>query len=86
MRITHDTVYYIKCYIKTSLPFSSILGVMIKSKSRKFGSENDLVLLFYFVLFLVFETVFLCSPACPGTSSCRPGWPQTYRDLPASVS
>ena len=31
--------------------------------------------------------VSLCnSPSCPGTSSCRPGWPWTYRDLPASAS
>ena len=24
--------------------------------------------------------------ACPGTSSCRPGWPRTHRDPPASAS
>ena len=23
---------------------------------------------------------------CPGTISCRPGWPQTHRDPPASAS
>ena len=40
---------------------------------------------FCFILF--FETGFLCSfGACPGTSSCRPGWPRTHRDLPASAS
>ena len=37
---------------------------------------------------LVFwDRVSLCnSPSFPGTSSCRPGWPQTHRDLPASAS
>ncbi|ERE75821.1 target of Nesh-SH3-like isoform 2 [Cricetulus griseus] len=30
---------------------------------------------------------FLCGfGGCPGTSSCRPGWSQTHRDLPASAS
>ena len=33
------------------------------------------------------KTGFLCSfGACPGGASyCRPGWPQTHRDLPASA-
>ena len=39
----------------------------------------------YFLL--VFETGFLCVfEGCSGTSSCRPGWPQTHRDSPASAS
>ncbi|CAO2628442.1 hypothetical protein LEMLEM_LOCUS20001, partial [Lemmus lemmus] len=30
---------------------------------------------------------FFCSfGTCPGTSSCRPCWPQTHRELPASSS
>ena len=30
-----------------------------------------------------FQTGFLCSfGSCTGTSSCRPGWPRTHRDLP----
>ena len=40
-----------------------------------------------FFFFLFFKTGFLCGfGACPGTSSCRPGWPRTHRDLPASAS
>ena len=32
-----------------------------------------------------FETRFHCTfGACPGTSSCRPGWPQTHKAPPAS--
>lgn len=38
-------------------------------------------------LFIFKESVSLCSIcACPGTSSCNPGWPQTHTDLPASAS
>ena len=38
-------------------------------------------------LFLFLETRFLCCfGSCPGTSSCRPCWLQTHRDLPASAS
>ena len=33
-----------------------------------------------------FQEVLCSSRDCPGTSSCRPGCPQTPRDLPASVS
>ena len=37
--------------------------------------------------FLFFKTEFLCSfEVCPGTSSCRPGWSWTHRDLPTSAS
>ena len=43
--------------------------------------------LFFIYFLLVFETGFLCSfGACPRTSSCRPGWPRTRRDTPASAS
>ena len=43
--------------------------------------------LFYIILFHFFETGILCSfGACPGTSSCRPGWLHTHRDLPTSAS
>ena len=42
---------------------------------------------FYFFYFLFFESGFLCGfGACPGTSSCRPGWPRTHKDPPASAS
>ena len=42
---------------------------------------------FLFVLFCFYEKRFLCSlGAWPGTSSCRPGWPQTHRDLFGSTS
>ena len=45
----------------------------------------SLACFFFFNWF--FKTGFLCSlGACPGTSSCRPGWLQTYRDPPASAS
>ena len=41
--------------------------------------------LFCFVLFI--ETGFLFGfGAYPGTSSCRPGWSRTHKDLPASAS
>ena len=34
-----------------------------------------------------FKTGFLCSfGVCPGTSSCRPGWPRTHGNPPASAS
>ena len=37
-------------------------------------------------LFFFQDRVSLCnSPDCPGTSSCRPGWPRTHRDSPASA-
>ena len=37
--------------------------------------------------FWFFKTGFLCSfRACPGTRSCRSGWPPTHKDLPASAS
>ena len=39
------------------------------------------------VLFVCFETEFLCSfGACPRTSSCRPGWPRSHRNPFASAS
>ena len=41
----------------------------------------------YGFFFGFFETGFLCGlGACPGTSSCRPGWSQTHKDLPVSAS
>ena len=47
---------------------------------------NYMTQMHYFILF-VFETGILCSfGACPGTSSYRPGWLHTHRDLPISVS
>ena len=33
-----------------------------------------------------FETGFLCTVLAVLNSLCRPGWPQTHRDLPASAS
>ena len=46
-----------------------------------------------FVLFFLFSFSFFLdwvslynSPSCPGTSSCSPGWPQTYRDPPIFAS
>ena len=39
------------------------------------------------LLLLFFKIEFFRSfCACPGTSSCRPGWPQTHRDPLASAS
>ena len=35
--------------------------------------------------FLFFLSFFLSFFFCPGTSSCRPGWPRTHRDPPASA-
>ena len=41
---------------------------------------------FHFWLFAFRDRASLCnSTVCPGTSSCRPGWPWTYRDPPASA-
>ena len=37
--------------------------------------------------FLFWDRISLCnSSSCPGTSSCRPGWPHTHREPPASGS
>ena len=46
------------------------------------------IFLFFFLSVIVFfKTGFLCSfVAYLGTSSCRPGWPQIYRDPPGSAS
>ena len=46
-----------------------------------------LILQFIHLFIWFFETGFLCSlEACTGTNSCRLGWSQTSRDLPASAS
>ena len=39
--------------------------------------KNIYLVLFAFVVFQA--RVSLCSPGCPGTSSCRSGWPWTQR-------
>ena len=48
---------------------------------------------FFVILFFVFlggevsrQGFSVAFAACPGTSSCRPGWPWTQRDLPTSTS
>ena len=49
--------------------------------------EKNLWVCLFVCLFLFFKTEFLCSfGACPGTRSCRPGFPQNHRDPPASAS
>ena len=46
-----------------------------------------LVIWIHVFVFCFFEAGFIYScGTCPGTSSCRPGWPQTHRNLPASAS
>ena len=48
----------------------------------KFLHFSDLT---FFVIFF-FQDKLLCSfGACSGTSSCKPGWPQTHRDPPVSA-
>ena len=42
-------------------------------------------ILFQFFLFLR-QGVSVAFGSCPGTSSCRPCWPQTHKYLPASAS
>ena len=43
--------------------------------------------IYLFIYFWFFKTGFLCSfGAWAGTNSCRPGWPQTHKDSPASAS
>ena len=56
----------------------------IRTNTQKRQIMNDRLQ----TLFLwFFKTGFLCSfEACPRTGFCRPDWPQTHRDLPASTS
>ena len=65
------------CYLigeEDSTCFKDLLGYIA-------NIENYLyIILFFCCLFLFFKTGFLCTfGACPGTSSCRPGWPWTQR-------
>jgi hypothetical protein len=38
-----------------------------------------------FLFFVFQDRLSLCIPGCPVTLFCRPGWPQTHRELPASA-
>ena len=63
-------------------------GVMAHTFNQDGGEIMWQPFIYLFIyLFRFFETGFLCGfGACPGTSSYRPGWPQTHRDPPASAS
>ena len=62
----------------------------IKGHSIGKVENHCFLLLLLLLLFVCLRQGFRKNPrsfgACPGTSSCRPGWPKTHRDLPASVS
>ena len=78
-----------------SLILFEVIGA-VKTKAKLLPDSNA-TFMFHFanVYFFDFcfkvnaffkDRVFCSFAACLGTSSCRPGWPQTHRDLPTSAS
>jgi len=66
--------------------FKKTYGVRETKFDMMSSCKSNLENHFVFVLFLFFETGFLCvTLAVLERSLCRPGWPRTPRDPPASA-
>ena len=78
MRILRSSVLRLKHYLQCI-----VVSCWLLRKWPCVYSFSLFLLLFVFV----FEIGFLCRfRTCPGTNFCRPGWPHTHRDPPASAS
>ena len=63
------------------------LGLTVLWDSVDWKRKTVFIFFPFFFFFWFFKTGFLYSfGACPGTSSCTPGWPRTHREPPASAS
>ena len=70
-----------------TLPNSMNFHMVTSSSLRDWKGRDYPPTAFPFLkkFFIFLRQGFSVAGACPGTNSCRPGWPQTHRDPPASA-